>query len=204
MNKKTYNINENVWIIIAVILFLFPPVGLLATIVRCALEKKYHEYGKDYILQPAVAAISVSLFEIFLMFVIGMESGTGKTVVPIIAVIYGMSIVGGAIMLVTRRYYIRSDELSDLCVTIIEKGYLVDTKEIAECMALSVEKSEKLIKSLIAKRTLSGYDLDESKHLLIVKSPYKYYRCICNSCGADQLLMRGRDIVCQYCGSPTK
>lgn len=198
MNLKNRDFNKNSWIVVAVALWVFPPVGFVLALTRCLFEKKLHEYGEDYILQPAIAAIALSIFEILLMGVIGGRSGATLY----IAGIWGLSIIGGIIMLVTRHKYIVLDEQTDLCMTLIEKGYFLEISEISEYMLLPVNEVEKLIEYLMNEKRLTGFNLDTEHHKLIATAPYKYFRFNCKSCGADQQLMRGRDITCPYCGSP--
>ncbi|MBQ0060042.1 MAG: hypothetical protein KBS83_08870 [Lachnospiraceae bacterium] len=224
VNSKASNSSDRskkslpVWTILAFINFIFPPVGLVLTIIRCAMEKKLHVYDQDEILSPAIAVICVSLAEMALIGGISLKSNDGAA---IIMGIYLLAVLGGIIMLVTRRRNIRMDEEVDMCWVLIQKGYLTDTEEMAKSMGISRDRVEDLIELMIpagekapksnaagfaypGMPTLAGFELIRDEHRVHATAPYKFFRNKCKNCGAETQLMKGRDLTCPYCGNPVE
>ena len=196
-NKKT-SFAETSWIITAFAVCLFPYFGIFVFLVRALFERKMHISDSDYMLGPALGMILWGSAAIILMSLI-LEFGTETLLV---LSIFLLPVICGVILLKMRKKYRKKDDKLRLCNTIITRGFITDLEKIAECLRISVKDTAALIDQLIEKKRLTGCSLNEERNMLIIHAAWANTRYHCEYCGAEQIIKKGVDLVCKFCGNP--
>lgn len=213
MQKKSFS-----WGIIAVMFFLFFPIGIWMLVKKMTDEKfNYIKNGKSLRI---LAWILISFSVIYLIMGITgeLETGDGSSVVGGIILMLMIFCGGGAFALYKAHSYITKGKKYKRYVSIINGSNDRRIGNIAAAYPTTYEKAAEDIQAMIDDGYFMNAYVDLNRRELIMPQKSKTGNATvnpspaptdaqptsvrCKNCGATNVVVAGAVNECEYCGSP--
>ena len=196
--KNALNLRRQWIIATAVGCFLLVPGFIWLLVLTCKEANQSIEQNRT-ILHCGIGAATFALFMSvpMLLFSLGESSPMPFTVYvsytgAALLSVYLLCVYG---VLTARNRKIRR------CLLLVQQEHITSRALIGEIMGLNEEKTDALLKKIIARGLLDGAWLcDGEDEIQFNKSVWAKQRVICRSCGAELVVDMGRTLTCEYCG----
>lgn len=213
MRKKSFS-----WGLIALMLYLFFPVGIWMIITKMTIEKfNYIKNGKALRILAWIL-IGIAIFSFSIWSSQGFKAEDGSSAVGsaiVMLLIFGGS---GLFTLIKANSYIKKGTKYARYVAIVNSGNNMSIDSIAAAYPTTYEKAVTDIQKMIDDGYFMNAYIDLNRRALIipqinatanvignVNSSFTTSRPTsvkCKNCGAENTVIPGSANECEYCGSP--
>lgn len=217
MNRNTFNKEELPkwlsWPVIIITFIFFWPLGIYFIWKRIDLDKKSQlNLGRNLIITGLVL---IGLSIIYLFAAVGDPA---ITVGEMISAVLLMGSSGAGLIILGKRSKKNAEKIKKY-ISLVVNQEVTSIEDIATAMALPYEITQKDIQKMIDKGYFAGAYINEiSKEIVLPnnhKQDYKKQEYInankpnaemlvvtCKGCGANNKVLKGSVVECEFCGSP--